>query len=389
MKSPTEVFVEVSRRVVRFWHFDVTGDSSGWPHQLPLGTLSGPPLKRIFATEQQSALTWKRWARERGLTLVEESRLVLRTRQAFPTHLVVPDVDTAVSLLGADQRQRVARGRVRAARLAADFPQLTTVAGTVRAVDGYTDTDFELLCAAAAWFACNTAAGLTPRQVPLEGLHAKWLNTHQPLICRLAGVGKPGLLPRHPPRIHFTYLDPDYLRSGGRRHDSATVGDTFTPADKPKVVVISENKDTAIHFPQLVGGISVEGVGFTGAAAMAQLPWLAHTPQLVYWGDMDSAGFEIVSRYRSTGLRVDTVLMNLPTYLAYERFGTNTDAEGKPLPQPEAKPLPTLTDGERQLYDQLTDPVWGRFLWVEQERIPLEVALRAVRTVCKVDIDAA
>ncbi|MEU4516718.1 DUF3322 domain-containing protein [Nonomuraea wenchangensis] len=59
-------------------------------------------------------------------------------------------------------------------------------AAVVRAADGYSDTDFGLLCAAAAWFRVNSDSGLTPRQVPIEGLHAKWLNTHRPLVMALA-----------------------------------------------------------------------------------------------------------------------------------------------------------------------------------------------------------
>ena len=84
------------------------------------------------------------------------------------------------------------------------------------------DTDFDLLLRAAEWFAGNaeTQAGLfTPRRVPVEGLHAKWLNTSQHLVRELAGLEDLGLLPPHPARIHFTCLDPEHLASRGQRHD--------------------------------------------------------------------------------------------------------------------------------------------------------------------------
>ncbi len=66
-------------------------------------------------------------------------------------------------------------------------------------------------CARAAqWFSEHSAAGLTPRQVPIPGLHAKWLNAHHSTVAELAGMPGLALLPRHPARVHFTYLDLDH-----------------------------------------------------------------------------------------------------------------------------------------------------------------------------------
>jgi hypothetical protein len=144
------------------------------------------------------------------------------------------------------------------------FPQVADLGKILRAVDGYFDTDFDLLCSSAEWFMHNTASGLTPRQIPIEGLHAKWLDSHQALLPTLTGTDDLGLLPRHPQRLHFTYLDPEYRAAGGRTHDSATVGDPMAPAYCPEIVIISENKDTAMHFPPLRKAISVEGAGFGG-----------------------------------------------------------------------------------------------------------------------------
>ncbi|WP_418605322.1 hypothetical protein [Georgenia sp. SUBG003] len=66
--------------------------------------------------------------------------------------------------------------------------------------------------------------------MPIEGLHAKWLNTHRPQILALTGQSDLGLLADRLLKVDFTYLDPDHRAAGGRRHDSVTVGDTMTPA---------------------------------------------------------------------------------------------------------------------------------------------------------------
>lgn len=219
----------------------------------------------------------------------------------------------------------------------------------------------------------------------LEGIHAKWLNTHQRQVRALAGVDSLGLLPPHPKRIHFTYLDPDHRGSGGRWHDSASVGDRMIPAYLPEVVLIAENKDSAMHFPSLAKAISIEGEGFAAAQAIASFPWITATRRLLYWGDMDPAGFEIVNAFRSAGLDATTIFMDMGAFRTYERFGATTDAQGKPLGITQRKSLPFLSRNEQELYLNLTDPEWTSYRRVEQERIPLEIAVAVVEDLVTYD----
>lgn len=386
MKAPEQVLTQVRRRLHDTWHLDATRSAGAaaapaakptWPHRFALGEPRQDELQARFAHYQHMARTWRSWADERAVALTDTPRNVHGTAQRLPTHVTVSDVDAAARLVGPDQIAQLGRGRARAAYLRDHFPTVTDVAPLVRAVDTYTDTDFKLLCTTATWFATHSAVGLTPRQVPVPGLHAKWLNTGQHLVAALAGLPDLGLAPRHPPRLHFTYLDPDHRSCGIRHHDSVTVGDSMTPAYSPTVAVISENKDTALHFLPLPGGISVEGAGCGGGTAAA-VAWLRACPHLFYWGDMDAAGFTILNGFRAVGLPVTSVLMDLPTYQHYEHYGTLTDARGRLIPPGNRRSLPHLTSDERQLYDHLTDPEWTRYRRVEQERIPLSVALDAV-----------
>jgi hypothetical protein len=338
-----------------------------------LGTPAGAQLELAFAEHQQAALAWRAWAASRGLLLRDAVRSVHGTRQQMPTHIAVPDIDAAAQMCGLDWPQRVDRARARGRILNDLFPRLEDLAAMIRQADTHSDVDFDLLIAAGHWFTANGAAGLTPRQVPVPGLHAKWLNTHQRLVAVLSGRADLQLLPPHAPRIHFTYLDPTHRAAGGRRHDSVTVGDLMTPAYKPEVIVISENKDTALHFPEVPGGISVEGEGF-GAAAIAAIDWIGACPRLFYWGDIDAAGFAILDGFREAGLAVETLLMGREDYEAYERFGTPIDARGNIIPPGRRRPLPHLTEDEAALYGCLTDPAWDRHRRIEQEKIPLESA---------------
>lgn len=386
MKTPEQVRTDITGRLSRNWSQAIGGGTpSPWPHSVTLGVPSRSELERQFAHYQQGALGWRRWHRDHahlGVELVETARRVHGTTQTLPAKLRVPDIDAAAGLAGGDWPARLARARARTAVLAAQFPALADPARVLRRVDGWADVDFDLLCAAAGWFATNDGTGLTPRQVPIPGMHAKWLNTRQALVAELVGLEQLPLAPAHPARIHVTYLDPGHRAARGRRHDCISVGDTVTLPYRPAIVVISENKDTAVAFPPVPGGVAVEGEGFGGATA-ATMDWLTGAPVLAYWGDIDAAGFEILDGFRAAGVPAASMLMDRVTFDTYERFGTDVDEQGNPIPPGNRRYLPNLTDAERAMYHALTDPTWPGHRRLEQERIPLidaEAALSRVET---------
>ena len=382
MKTVDEIRADVARRLARTWSMALAAQTAaiidGWPHALPLGQPTGAELAGQFADVVRTATELRAWADQHKLEVTVRARRVHGTEQELPTHLTVPDVDTAAELAGGDWPERLARGRRRANVLASQFPSLANPAQTLATVDGLSDVDFDLACRAGRWFAMHDPAGLTPRQVPVEGLHAKWLNTRQALVRELAGVDDLQLAAPHPARLHFTYLDPEHRRAGYRLHDSASVGDVPTLAYRPHIVVISENKDTALYFPELPGAVSVEGVGKGGATA-AKFEWLVNAPLVVYWGDMDADGLEILDGFRAAGVSARSILMDVEAYEEWQRFGTDLDPKGCPLTSRDPRSVPHLTAGERALYMRLIAPASTGPRRIEQERIPLHVALGHVQ----------
>lgn len=398
MKAPEQVVADITARLHRSWPqaaaavalretghavVQVPGGSGSlaWPHSFPLGVPTRAELEQNFATYQSHVLIWRQWHTAHasiGVELVDATRRVHSTVQAIPTHLRVPDVDAAAALCGREWVARLARGQARAVTLAEQFAPLEGLPGLLREVDGWADVDFALLCDAAVWFRDHDTTGLTPRQVPVSGMHAKWLNTRQHLVAVLAGLAALPLAPAHQPRVHLTYLDPGHRSAGGRVHDCISVGDRVQLPYTPRVILISENKDTAVAFPPVPGGVCVEGGGFGGSAAAA-LPWLVDAPLLVYWGDIDAAGFEILDGFRADGVPATSMLMDMATFERYEQFGTSLDRRGMPLDPGSRRNLPHLTTDERAMYAALTDPTWTRHRRLEQERIPLADALAALR----------
>ena len=384
MKTPAQVTLDIERRLKNTWntHLDQTPTvDRSWPHTFALGTVNKAELERDFDRYRTESVALRAWAAQFGVNLTDASRFVMGTTQRLPTHVTLADIDTAARLCGPTWTTRLARGRARLATLRShQFDgDLTRI---IRDVDNYSDLDFDLLCSTANWFCRHgaSARGLTPRQVPVPGLQAKWLNSRHGLIATLADLPELRLLPPHPARIHFTYLDPQHRAAGGRWHDSASIGDCMSPEYTPQIVIITENKDTAIGFPALQGGVAVEGAG-TGGSTPAAIEWLRDCPTIMYWGDMDAAGFTILNGYRVAGLPVHSILMDIPTYDTYASFGTDLDAKGNPIQLAARRHLPQLNNAEQELYDRLTDPAWEGHRRVEQERIPLEVALTAVLAV--------
>jgi hypothetical protein len=407
IKTPTAVTADVKNRLLRTWAETVLyeqgwqgtdptpgsqagtvrnqgedppqGGASPWPHSFPLGQPNAGELASAFGDVVHLVSIWREQAKKENLSLTWRQRRVHGTEQQLPTHLVVNDIDSAARITG--WRTPLATARTRARILVEQHPDMRAAPNALRKILDYSEADFELLSRAAQWFAARATAGnlepLTPRQVPIEGLHAKWLNTRQALVQNLAGVDDLGLLPPHPPRLHFTYLDPDHLASGGRRHDCATVGDRTSLPYLPRIVIISENKDTAIHFPPLTAGVMVEGNGRGGSTA-ASFSWITNADTVFYWGDIDADGFEILNEFRAAGVTAQSLLMDHFAYERWERYGTNIDRHGKPLQARTPRETPHLTPAERAIYENLCSPTWTRHRRIEQERIPLHIALDAV-----------
>jgi hypothetical protein len=382
MKTPDQVLLEVATRLASSWCDDVVDGVGRWPQRFALGAPSSTAVDDAFSAVTKWAHGWHDWASAHNVALIEESRRIRGIEQKLPTHLQVPDIEMAASLVGQDWVRRIIRARARHATLSEQFPTIGA-ARALRLADSVTDADFALALGAARWFASTPESQwrvLTPRQVPIPGLHAKWLGSNSHLVRTLASLDDLSMVTR-PTRVYWTYLDPDYRRTGQRVHDSLTLGDSVPLPYEPSVVLIVENKDSAVLFPQMPGCIVVEGNGNASTGLMPQVPWIKAAETLIYWGDIDQKGFEIVDGLRSQMCQLRTILMDRSTYDAYKEFGTQFEPNGKPVKLLPRKPLVHLTASEREVYDNLSDPKWANHRRFEQERVPLPTALAHVQRV--------
>lgn len=126
-------------------------------------------------------------------------------------------------------------------------------------------------------------------------------------------------------------------------------------------VIIVENKLTFLTLPVLNNSLAIWGSG-AAAHITASLLFLPRC-RLLYWGDLDTHGFHIVSRLRSVFRSLSTVMMDLQTLQDHRCFQTKAR---------EAAYHDTLmlTNDELAAYQYLES---NRAL-LEQEKIPLSYA---------------
>ncbi|WP_336952973.1 Wadjet anti-phage system protein JetD domain-containing protein [Acinetobacter sp. AS167] len=128
-----------------------------------------------------------------------------------------------------------------------------------------------------------------------------------------------------------------------------------------KRVIVIENKTsfyTALTLPDMSNTIVIFGSGYK-IAELKQVTWF-NDVELLYWGDIDSQGFEILSQFRSYFPHTNSLLMDEITFnLFFEQdSGTPTTINMENY----------LNDEEQYLYQRIRSNNWR----LEQEKIPVE-----------------
>lgn len=122
------------------------------------------------------------------------------------------------------------------------------------------------------------------------------------------------------------------------------------------VVVVVENKAPLTCVPPFPRGLVLSGQG-NNALALKDLPWLADN-RVLYWGDIDAAGYEILSDFRRRVPHTESILMDATTLDAHKKYTQRCKHPGH-------RQLPHLTTDEHQMYRRCVDEK----LRLEQEKL--------------------
>jgi hypothetical protein len=239
--------------------------------------------------------------------------------------------------------------------------------------------DWDRLLAVVEWMMRHPRPGIYLRQVDIPAVHSKFVEAHRAILMQLLDLSLPpeavaadksgvsqfaaryGFLDK-PVRIRFRLLDPEVsLLRGPKLPDLTLDATSFALLEPPvKRVFITENETNFLALPPASAAMVIFGGGY-GWDALAKAEWLARC-SLHYWGDIDTHGFAILDQLRSRFGHVKSFLMDRATLMAHESlWGEESDQC--------VRDLPTLTETEAALFNDLRDNRIRRNLRLEQERV--------------------
>jgi hypothetical protein len=132
--------------------------------------------------------------------------------------------------------------------------------------------------------------------------------------------------------------------------------------------LVVENEMTFLTLPQIPRTIAILGSG-DAVSHLRLISWLKQM-RLLYWGDMDTHGFEALSFLRSHHQHAESIMMDVEAYTQFRQFAVQASAYA-------SRAELHLSEVERALFNTLGDE--GRLL--EQERITLTYAKARLETV--------
>lgn len=251
------------------------------------------------------------------------------------------------------------------------------------------------LLAVVSWLQNHHRPGIYLRQVDIQGVDSKFIESHRGVLAELFDLALPpeavderysGLsqfcrrygFKDKPLRIRFRLLDASLaLLPGMADQDIGVTQTLFEQLDLPvSRVFITENEVNFLAFPPVAGSLVIFGSGY-GFEVLAGALWLQKT-QIFYWGDIDTHGFAILDQLRATLPQAASFLMDSKTLLAHESHWGEE-------PKPESRNLPRLTLDERVVYDSLRDNRIRPGLRLEQERIAFGWVHQALAALPDVD----
>jgi hypothetical protein len=229
------------------------------------------------------------------------------------------------------------------------------------------------------YFKLNPKPNLYIRELPIK-VHTKFIEKNQSVIKELLNV----LIAAHinygekefekrfnlkfaEPQIRFKVLDKriaDGFLSG--IDDIAISVSQFEKLELPiRKVLVVENKTTlytTLTLPKMNDTIAIFGSGFS-VFNLKNVRWFDNL-KLLYWGDIDVQGFEILSQFRTYFPQTKSILMDKKTFDIYFE-----DDKGTPTT---ISMRLNLTYEEQQLYDIMKTNNWR----LEQEKIPFDYVNR-------------
>ncbi len=248
--------------------------------------------------------------------------------------------------------------------------------------------DWERIFLVISFFQKNLQYGRYLRQLEIPGIDTKFIERHKPLLWELlkiiipqsantAGMAKDQIVEKFSgsgfeqryglkydePAVRFRLLDPALNDGLGLKDMTVPVSDFKKAKIACSRVFVTENKINGLSFPICPKSIVVFGLGY-GLGMLSDVDWLKER-EIIYWGDIDTHGFAILSQIRSFLPQARSFLMDSDTFLRFRQLCVEEPEESRFTGK-----LSNLTQDESKFFDNLREGRLGFRPRLEQERIP-------------------
>lgn len=405
MKTPADVRALATKRFQRE-RLNALREALGcavtttWPWVVPLGR----PTERDVLTDARSVLAWRdAWVDAKVLGDFEVETDVIAWRaigtQTVPVRVLFVNTNAIAKV--ADLLPLWTQVVTRAKRFVALWPGIEEAMVREWAMlADWSDDAVLALERVLTWFVDHPKSGLYLRQLPIEGVDTKWFTEPRKKVVRRLLVAIREAKESVPLMAESSEaLDPDTTFETvcglkplpklirGRLLDEVDqkvfygLSDLSLPLDEwaqlplyPEIVFISENLQTGLAFEAHPKSVVFFGLG-AGVTQLAAIPWV-RTARIIYWGDVDTYGLEILAHLRSVLPQTESVMMNRQTLEAFRGLAVseNRQASGAHVEH--------LRENEREVFDALKVGDLAR-LRLEQERIPWSVARETLLAVAR------
>lgn len=281
-----------------------------------------------------------------------------------------------------DKEQEVKHFKLNCEKIVIHFPELKNwvVSNPVKVIQNQNKWDDILkVC---DYFRNNPIPMLFIRELPIN-VHTKFIEQNQGIIRDILDVIIPGHvndgekefekrynLKYSEPQVRFKILDPELSNNFFSGIDDIAIPvSQFEKLELPvKKVIVVENKTTlytTLTLPGMEKGIAIFGSGYK-INNLRNTDWLNHA-EILYWGDIDVQGFEILSQFRTYFPHTKSFLMDR---LTFDRFFENDPGTPSSI-----NTILNLTNSETDLYKILKANNWR----LEQEKIPFSYVKEQVK----------
>lgn len=219
------------------------------------------------------------------------------------------------------------------------------------------------------------------RELPVE-VHTKFIGENAVLLERLIGVAAPHALRpdgetfeerlglKTPDALIECRLLDDALLPGWRfRQFTVGLKDLNYLGELPAhTILITENRTNFLTLPPTAGTIALQGQGY--AVSRLRRASFLGTKRIIYWGDLDAQGFEILAVLRRAFPQTESLMMDAETWARFPNYIVQSPNSRNTR----ERFLPLLSREEAALFMEIS--ALGKRL--EQERIPQKYANQAI-----------